>query len=81
MKLITLRKNGAVYNISDFTTKYCLSEREKSVVELIIKGYCNRRISESLFIAESSVKRHIHNIFEKTSLDTRFELISCLGKG
>ncbi|MBN2625361.1 MAG: helix-turn-helix transcriptional regulator [Spirochaetales bacterium] len=79
MKLITLRKEKSVYNLSDFAKQYCLSKREIGIVDLISKGYSNKKISETLFIAESTVKRHIYNIFEKTSRNTRFELISYLG--
>ncbi len=57
-----------------FFTKNNISEREKEVVKLIIQGKSNIQIADLLFISEGTVKRHIHNIYEKTKAKTRMEL-------
>lgn len=51
-----------------------LSEREKEVAWLIYRGFTNRQIAEELFIAETTVKKHVTHIFEKTNVTGRKEL-------
>lgn len=36
----------------------------------------NPEIAETLFIAENTVKRHINNIFQKSGVKNRYELIT-----
>ncbi|MGL1892742.1 MAG: helix-turn-helix transcriptional regulator [Spirochaetaceae bacterium] len=52
-----------------------LSPREEEVVHYILKGKSNRQISEELFISIPTVKTHITNIFKKTGVNSRFELV------
>lgn len=52
-----------------------LSRRETEVYELAIKGFNNKEISVKLYIAESTVKKHMQNILKKTSCDDRHMLI------
>ncbi len=51
-----------------------LSEREKEVAWLIYRGFTNRQIAEELFIAETTVKKHVTHIFEKSKVSGRKEL-------
>lgn len=51
-----------------------LSEREKEVAWLIYRGFTNRQIAEELFIAETTVKKHVTHIFEKCHVSGRKEL-------
>lgn len=51
-----------------------LSEREKEVAWLIFRGFTNRQIAEELFIAETTVKKHVTHIFEKCEVSGRKEL-------
>ncbi|MBK5260988.1 MAG: helix-turn-helix transcriptional regulator [Peptostreptococcaceae bacterium] len=55
--------------------KYDLTDREKQLVTLILKGYSNLNISEELFISTYTVKEHIKSIFRKMNLKSRGELI------
>ncbi len=48
-----------------------LSEREIEVLRLVADGFSNRLIAERLFVAEGTVKRHIHNIYEKLDVGSR----------
>lgn len=45
---------------------YDLSERELEVAWFLYCGYTNRQIGEKLFIAETTVKKHVTHIYEKT---------------
>lgn len=51
-----------------------LSEREKEVAWLIYRGFTNRQIAEELFIAETTVKKHVSHIYEKCGVSGRKEL-------
>ncbi|MCK4663593.1 MAG: response regulator transcription factor [Bacteroidales bacterium] len=52
-----------------------LSEREKEIIRLIIKGKTSKEISELLFISKNTVDTHRRNILEKTGLKSTNELI------
>jgi DNA-binding CsgD family transcriptional regulator len=55
-----------------------LSPREVEVVKLAVRGLSNRQISQTLFISENTVQRHLSNIFEKVGVRSRRELIKRL---
>jgi len=57
---------------------YGLSPREEEVVKLVVRGLTNRQISETLFISENTVQRHLSNIFEKVGVRSRRELLKRL---
>lgn len=48
-----------------------LTEREMQVAGYIAKGWSNKQIGSSLHISESTVKNHIHNIFNKLRVHSR----------
>ena len=57
---------------------YCLSERESDIANLAIRGLTNDEISDLLFISADTVKRHLKNIFIKTGVKNRTELLAKL---
>ena len=50
-----------------------LSERELEVAWLLFRGYTNRQIGEELFIAETTVKKHVSHIYQKMGVCSRKE--------
>lgn len=58
-----------------YVTSFGLSAREQDVFKLIMEGMSNAEIAAALHITESTVKFHVSNIFKKTSLNNRSELI------
>ena len=52
------------------------SKREKQVLELLAEGNINRDIGSKLFISESTVKFHVHAIFNKLDASNRTEAVS-----
>ncbi len=62
-----------------------LTNREYEIVLLLAQGLSNKGIARRINVAEGTVKQHLHNIFEKFSIQTRAQLIvmfySILTKG
>jgi len=52
-----------------------LSEREIEVLRLAAKGLSNPQIAERLVLETGTVKRHLHNIFNKLGVNSRAEAI------
>jgi two-component system, NarL family, nitrate/nitrite response regulator NarL len=52
-----------------------LTDRESQILDLMRKGHKNREISSELNIAESTVHKHVQNIFEKLHARNRAEAI------
>jgi DNA-binding CsgD family transcriptional regulator len=52
-----------------------LSSREIEIVELVRIGLSNREIGIQLGISEKTVKRHLYNIFNKTGVNSRLNLV------
>jgi len=50
-----------------------LTTRENEVLELVSKGITNREIARRLFVSESTVRSHIHNILDKLQLSNRVQ--------
>jgi LuxR family maltose regulon positive regulatory protein len=53
-----------------------LSERELEVLDLIAAGLSNREIADRLFIAVSTVKTHINNIYRKLDVSKRTQAVA-----
>lgn len=51
-----------------------LSVREREVYALVCEGLSNAEIARSLFISESTVKVHLHHIFDKLGIRSRTAL-------
>jgi DNA-binding NarL/FixJ family response regulator len=47
------------------------TERERQILKLLVAGYCNKEISNSIFISVDTVKAHLKHIFEKLDVDCR----------
>jgi DNA-binding NarL/FixJ family response regulator len=52
-----------------------LSPREREVYELVVQRLTNREIGRLLFIEESTVKVHVHHIYDKLGVRSRLDLI------
>jgi len=51
-----------------------LTNREKEVLDLLIKGYPSGVILSTLFISNNTLKRHVQNIYNKLNIHSRAEL-------
>lgn len=57
------------------TNTYGLTPRELQVVSAVVSARSNKAIATQLEISEDTVKHHLSNIFDKTGVSTRVELV------
>jgi len=57
----------------DASDRAALTMREREVLDLVRQGLSNREIAKTLWIAESTVKVHVHHILEKLGARSRTE--------
>ncbi len=48
-----------------------LTERETEVLELLARGKANKQIARELFVAMSTVKTHVNNLYRKLGISSR----------
>jgi DNA-binding NarL/FixJ family response regulator len=53
-----------------------LSNRENGILQLLSKGLLYKEIAEQLSISTSTVRQHIHKIYEKLHVQNRTEAIN-----
>jgi DNA-binding NarL/FixJ family response regulator len=51
------------------------TERERQVLSLVFEGLANKEIADRLQVSESSVKSSLQQLFEKTGVRTRSQLV------
>jgi len=55
---------------------YNLSEREKQVLQLLVKGYSYKMIASDMFIAMDTVRSHIKKIYDKLHVNSKSEAVA-----
>jgi NarL family two-component system response regulator LiaR len=53
-----------------------LTEREREVLELMVKGMDNNKIADTLVVSRSTVKFHVSNILSKLFVNSRTEAVA-----
>lgn len=62
----------------DLACEYQLTIREIEVLDLALDGLNNEDISNKLFIVQSTVKKHLRNIYRKLDVKNRIQLMKLL---
>ena len=57
-------------------TEELLTNRESEILDYLAKGFLYKEIASELFISKETVKKHIHNIYEKLHVQNRTEAIN-----
>ncbi len=71
------RKREGEPTYEDFA-EFKITEREFEVIKLIKKGMTNKEIGYELKISVNTVSNHIANIFQKTGVKSRIDLLNVL---
>lgn len=50
-----------------------LTDREREILDLVARGYDNRRIARELVLSDKTVRNHVSNIFAKLQTADRTE--------
>jgi DNA-binding NarL/FixJ family response regulator len=53
-----------------------LTQRESEILDFLAKGFLYKEIAAELFISKETVKKHIHNIYEKLHVQNRTEALN-----
>lgn len=57
-----------------------LNERQKEILEFIVKGMSYKMIAEKIFISVDTVRYHVKNIYGILQVHSKYELLRKLGK-
>jgi DNA-binding NarL/FixJ family response regulator len=67
--------------VSDrFAEKYGITDREKEVIELLLSGAAIKQIAGELDRSFKTVNNHIYNIYRKTHVSSKMELLNVIQK-
>jgi DNA-binding NarL/FixJ family response regulator len=58
--------------------EFGLTTKEREVLQYFIQGKTNAQIGEELVISESTVKKHLHNVYVKTKVKNRIQFMALL---
>lgn len=61
--------------LPQFKTTNQLTEKETEIVELLLRGYTYKAISEHLYISENTLKYHVKNVYQKLNIKNKMELV------
>jgi DNA-binding CsgD family transcriptional regulator len=64
-----------------FVSRYGITEREREIILKVIQGKSNADIAGELFISLATVKTHLHNIYRKIDVDSRYDLLARVRSG
>lgn len=74
----TIPKEATLINVDKKCKLHGLTNRETEIAKSLRIGKSYKAIAEGLFISERTVTKHIQNIFEKTGVSNKIELINTL---
>ena len=58
-----------------FSIQHDLSTREREVLRLLLEEQSNTQNADALFVSESTIKYHVHNLLQKTGCRSSQELV------
>lgn len=61
--------------VCELERRFALSPREREVFEMLAEGRSPKRISEKMFLSESTVKSHCYRIYRKANVHSQQDLL------
>jgi ligand-binding sensor domain-containing protein/DNA-binding CsgD family transcriptional regulator len=62
--------------LEHFCRRFGVSKREMEIIGMLLRGKSNKTIEDELFIASSTVRNHVYNIYQKLGIKSRLQLIT-----
>jgi len=66
---------GAISSSAELQPKTQFTQRERQVLSFVFEGFANKEIAERIGVSESSVKATLQQLFSKTGVHTRSQLV------
>jgi DNA-binding NarL/FixJ family response regulator len=63
---------------SSLLGQYGITGREAEVIRLVAQGLPNKQIASDLGVSFATVRTHLYNVFRKTGVSSRIELVRLL---
>lgn len=63
-------------NLDDYCKEYDLTKREQDILHLLMQGKDTKAMASILNIKNNTIKVHLQNIFKKTKVSSRLELLT-----
>jgi ligand-binding sensor domain-containing protein/DNA-binding CsgD family transcriptional regulator len=77
IKILSIKIKNKM-EMNNILSKHNISEREKEIIELILKGKSRKEIENKLYISAHTVKNHTYNIYKKLGIKNRGDLVILL---
>lgn len=61
-----------------FIEKFAITPREVEIINLLMEGQSVNTLGETLFISPKTVSNHIHNIYQKTGVKNRIQMVNLI---
>jgi DNA-binding CsgD family transcriptional regulator len=74
----TQQSDEKIKKLDKLVKEYSLTAKEREVLLYFIQGKTNAQIGETLVISESTVKKHLHNVYVKTKVKNRIQFMALL---
>ena len=71
----TVRKGAGNEELPQLSVSHELTVREMEILQNLSKGLSYNEIAEILFISSKTVRNHIHNIYTKLQISSRYEAV------
>ncbi len=65
-------------NLDNFFNEHKITQREREVILLLLRGKRTKDIKKELFISYHTVKNHIHNIYQKLNVQNRLQVTNLI---
>jgi DNA-binding CsgD family transcriptional regulator len=64
-----------------FLEKYSITGREREIILMVVQGKSNVDIARELVVSLATVKTHLHNIYGKIGVKSRYDLLARVRSG
>ena len=72
---VTEEEAGSPFTSAEHRELAILNDREMAVLRLLVQGLANKEIAAKMEISESAVKNTVQQLFAKTGVRTRSQLV------